>query len=178
LNFSSVLLGDYTEGQTRRQGASVTLLARKAKELTSEAKLSPLVGDIPEEILNPLLQEVIDRNLTLLEAAKETLALKAEGRMAKAVNKEFKNLSESGVGPSPPLTWDALLAQPSKETLVREFKGNSILYVFCCQHLFSSKVHNCFHETFWTSSEYFHFSTGCQRFVTNQTETESCFAFW
>jgi hypothetical protein len=101
--FSSFLVGEYTEGQTRRTGASLAALLKKSKMLTSEPKLSPLVG-APAEILNPLLEEIIARNITLLEAGKETLALKAEGRMAKAVNKELKKLAASGLGPSPPLT--------------------------------------------------------------------------
>jgi hypothetical protein len=114
-----------------RRGKGTTL-SRKSKPLTNESRIAALVGGggLPEDVLNKLLQQVIDREITLTKAGAEATDLRAEARLAKAVNQEMQVLSASGVGPSPPLTWDAMLRRPEKGTLLQEFKGIDFALTF------------------------------------------------
>jgi hypothetical protein len=132
VNSDFSVLGDYTEAAPSRGKGKSKKLDRKSKPLTSENRLNALCGGggLPTDVFLKLLQQVIDREITLTNAGHEARDLRAEARLAKAVNKEMKNLSARGIAPSPAPTWDGMLKIRQKETLLKEFKGIATFHLF------------------------------------------------
>jgi hypothetical protein len=97
----------------------------KAQNKSGEPLLAPFLG-LPKDLLDPILKDVVDGNLTLQAAHKSAYAIKAEIRMAGYIDKILQEWAvEEGEEEDEAHTYEEVVSDPVKTSLLAQFKSKA-----------------------------------------------------